>query len=285
MGVLLLLILAWFLWRRSKTRKAQNQAPQFTVNNNVGVQPPMPTPYDHQGMNSGTPPIMQQTGGYDLHQGGGVVPGPNYTPAIYPAPPSTSGGWSSSNNTNTGSATGLIGGAGGHNSQDRQGYYNYAPPPVEAIPGGYNMPNPAQYSRNSVLGPRGATYSGTPSPPPPSTTPGASSISGYAPWAIPHSTSPDAGSSAAGASSSAGSPPPGAKAAFGGFPTAADEKAHYSGAGEKNPGGFPGFPGKEEPRVGGGGDNVLLGTSPPARMGVQTPAPPAYSAYTGPPRQ
>ena len=209
--------------------------------NNATLPPgAVPTPYD-PGHNA--PPMMTQTGpgGYDMNAG--TPPGPNYTPAAYPAPPS-SAGWSTTNASSTAPLTGNM-------ANDRQGYYNYAPPPAEPV-----VTYPQQQQQQQQWNPAGAMYSNTPSPPPPSTTPGATSThsgttSGYAPWAIPLTSSPGpsvSGGVASGSSSPA-PPPPGAGGAMM-FPTAAEEKAHYS----RN---------KED-------------EANKSRLAAPTPAPPAY---------
>lgn len=242
---------------------------------NANMPPPgiMPTPYNPG--YSGTPPTMKQTapGGYDMMNGNpGMPTGPNYTPAVYPAPPSSSG-WSG---TNTGSGAPLTRTS---NPQDRQSYYNYAPPPSDPafMPNhnaGGNQPmpwNPAPAAAAGA-GVAGATamYSNTPSPPPPSTTPGATSAhsgttSGYAPWSIPHTASPGPSISGIASGSSSPAPPPHGMPGGMVFPTAVEEKAHYSGYQPPGTGGS--FRGKEEEAK--------------SRTSAPTPAPPAYEPFTG----
>jgi hypothetical protein len=147
----------------------------------------------------GTPPPKPMSS-YD-------TPGLNYTPVMYPGAPSTIG-------SGPGSSYG---------AQTEASYYNYAPPPPSSpqptissgtgVGVGYYASTPAPTFM--------AHPSSTPSPPPPSTTPGATSThSGpYQPWAVPLGMS---SVEAAGASSDTTSVVSGA------FLTAHEEKARYS---------------------------------------------------------
>lgn len=268
LGGILLIVLAWFLWRRKRNQRLQKQQQQNLNNPNTNTMgfPPgaMPTPYDPgQGV---TPPMMKQTGpgGFAMMNNGSGT-GPNFTSAAYPAPPS-SAGWSGTG-SGTNSTAPLTSNPVGGNPQERQSYYNYAPPPPDNGMAGF-MPSAAnnggQWNSSTNLtgttAAGGPMYSGTPSPPPPSSTPGATSNysggTGYAPWAIPHSSSP--GPSVSGIASGSSSPAPPPHGPPGGmfFPSAAEEKAHYSRRNGK----------EDEARAG---------------MTAPTPAPPAYEPYRG----